>query len=124
MRPEPRGLPALRGRSLRWLSDEWTGTARIPRVAGGEGRTVLEQTAGRTSWGIEIDFADTGQEVTAVARLSGGPSAAVGLGSARYDAVHQPGLRAALAAGRSLGALTDSLDYLVQAGVYAGRDEA
>ena len=63
MRPEPRGLPALRGRSLRWLSDEWTGTARIPRVAGGEGRTVLEQTAGRTSWGIEIDFADTGQEV-------------------------------------------------------------
>lgn len=95
----------------------------------GDGRrngdgTVLEQQAQRTSWGIDIRFADTGQEVTAVARLSGGPSAAIGFGSARYDAVLEPELRVALAAGRSLGALTDSLDYLVQAGVYAGRDEA
>ena len=60
----------------------------------------------QTTWGIEIRFADTGNEVTAVARLNDGPSAAIGLGSARYDSVCEPGLRTALAARRSLGALS------------------
>jgi hypothetical protein len=73
------------------------------------------------TWGIEIRFVDTGEEVTAVARLNGGPSSAVGLGSARHDAVREPALRAALAARRSLGALSESLDYLVQVGVHDGR---
>lgn len=78
----------------------------------------------RTTWGIEIKFADTGEEVTAVARLNDGPSAAVGLGSARYDSVVDPTLRNALAARRSLGALTESLDYLAHIGEYGGRDQA
>lgn len=80
--------------------------------------------AERTTWGIEIVFADTGEEVTALARLNGGTNAAVGLGSARHDALREPELRRALAARRSLGALAESLDYLVQVGVYDGRDQA
>ena len=78
----------------------------------------------QTTWGVEIRFADTGNEVTAVARLKDGPKAAIGLGSARYDAACEPGLRTALAARRSLGALSESLDYLVQVGVYEERDQA
>jgi len=78
----------------------------------------------QTTWGVEIRFADTGNEVTAVARLKDGPNAAIGLGSARYDAVCEPGLRTALAARRSLGALSESLDYLVQVGVHEEPDQA
>lgn len=85
---------------------------------------VPVRSAQQTTWGIEIRFADTGDEVTAVARLKDGPSAAIGLGSARHDAVREPRLRTALAARRSLGALSESLDYLVQVVDYDGRDQA
>jgi hypothetical protein len=70
----------------------------------------------RNTWRVDIDVIDTGEEVTARARLHHAPVATVSVGSARHDESErdlQPA--AALAVGRSLSGLGASLGYVSEA---------
>jgi hypothetical protein len=77
------------------------------------------------TWRVEIDVADSGDEVTARARLDDGPVTTVGLGSAHHDEA-EPDLEpaSALAVGRSLADLSRSLRYLSDARTFALIDQA
>jgi hypothetical protein len=79
----------------------------------------------RTTWRVDIDVTDDGEEVTARARLHHAPVATIAIGSAHHDESErdlQPA--AALAVGRSLSDLGTSLGYVSEAPFIAEVDQA
>lgn len=81
-----------------------------------------------TTWHVDIELADDGGEVTAIAKLRSDESVAapsIGLGAVHHDDLDRdPGPEFALAARRSLESLSTALGYYSHAEQYADTDQA
>lgn len=81
-----------------------------------------------TTWHVDIELSDDGDEVTAVAMLRAGePNAApsIGLGACHHDDLgRDPAPEFALAARRSLVSLSTALGYYSHSEQYAETDQA
>ena len=82
----------------------------------------------RTIWHVDIELDDTGEQVTATARLrtdSSDCSPGIGLGTVHHDLLDRDlSPEFALAARRSLEDLSSTLDYISEVGRYSALDQA
>ena len=83
----------------------------------------------RTIWHVDIELDDTGEQVTATARLrtdtSECCSPGIGLGTVHHDVLDRDlSPEFALAARRSLEDLGNALDYIGEVGRYSALDQA
>jgi hypothetical protein len=81
-----------------------------------------------TTWHVDIELSDDGDEVTAVAKLRADESSSapsIGLGAVHHDDLDRdPAPEFALAARRSLESLSTALGYYSHSEQYADTDQA